>query len=432
MPTTGADPPPDAAAGPPPRSAGAPRPRSILHVDMDQFYAAVELRRRPELKGRPVIVGSDPRGGRGRGVVSAASYEARAFGVRSALPIARAWRLCPHGVFMPVDMPAYLEASAAIHRVFEAMTPLVEPISLDEAFLDVTASGLLMGDGEACARAVQSEVLRQTGLSCSVGVASNKFVAKIASDLRKPGGLVVVPAGRERDFLAPLEVGRLWGVGKVAQSRLTALGVRTIGDLARTPGGVLAQALGREWARHLLELARGEDAREVVAEREAQSIGRETTYDVDTRDPELLRRTLGDLAEDVAARLRRHGRVCRTLQWKYRFDDFETHTRQRPLAPASDHGPDLFAAAWAELRVVLKADPRRLRLMGLSALNLDAAGAGQADLFAVDRDKLRRVDAAVDAVRSRHGADLIKRANQNLGEGSRPRPNRTGFSPRED
>jgi len=397
---------------------------------MDQFYAAVEIKRHPDLKGKPVVIGSDPKGGKGRGVVSTASYEARKFGVRSAMPVSTAWRLCPSAVFLPVDMEAYIAESEAIHKIFESVTPLVEPISLDEAFLDVTGSRLVIGDAETCARHVQSEVLRVTGLSCSVGVASNKFIAKVASDLRKPAGLVVVPPGTERAFLAPLEVGRLWGVGKVAEGRLHALGIKAIGALLAWPEEALAQALGQAWAGHLLELARGEDVRDVISERDAKSVGRETTYDEDTRDVELLRQTLGDLAEDVASRLRRHGWVCRTLQLKYRFEGFETHTRQRPLSPASDHGPELFSAGWNELRVVLKADRRKLRLVGLSAMNLEEErSTGQEELFGASRDKLRRLDAAVDAVRKKHGDETLKRANQSLETGPRHRKRRTGFSP---
>jgi nucleotidyltransferase/DNA polymerase involved in DNA repair len=405
-------------------------PRTILHVDMDQFYAAVEIKRHPELKGKPLVVGSDPKGGKGRGVVSAASYEARRFGVHSALPISTAWRLCPQGVFLPVDMPAYVAASAEIHEVFEALTPLVEPISLDEAFLDVSGSRLMVGDGEACARHVQAEVFRKTALSCSVGVASNKFIAKIASDLKKPGGLVVVPPGQERGFLAPLEVGRLWGVGKVAEKKLRSLGIRTIGDMANWQVRPLSQALGAGWAEHLLALARGEDSRDVQSERESKSVGRETTFDVDTRDIQLLRRTLGDLAEDVSSRLRRLGWTCQTLQLKYRFEGFETHTRQRPLRPTSDHGPDLFLCAWQELRAVLKADARRLRLVGLSAMNLeDASASGQEDLFGPSRAKLNRLNAAVDAVRKRHGEERVKRGNQSPADQQPSHRRRTGFSP---
>ncbi len=387
--------------------------RSILHVDMDQFYAAVEMKRRPELQGKPVVVGSDPQGGRGRGVVSTASYEARRFGIRSAMPISTAWRLCPQAVFLPVDMPAYIAESERIHQVFESLTPLVEPLSLDEAFLDVTASRLLFGDGPACAAWVQAQVRERTGLSCSVGVAPNKFLAKVASDLKKPGGIVVVEAGKEAEFLAPLPVGRLWGVGKVAEAKLQALGIARIGQLAAWPLPALRAALGAGWAEHLRALALGQDERPVETEQAAKSVGRECTFDADTRDTDELRQTLGDLAEDVAARLRRHGWACATLQLKYRFEGFETHTRQRPLRPASDHGPELFRTAWAELKAVLAADPRRLRLVGISAMGLGEA-APQEELFGPSRAKLKRLDAAVDAIREKHGDERLKRANQRM------------------
>jgi nucleotidyltransferase/DNA polymerase involved in DNA repair len=391
-------------------------PRTILHVDMDQFYAAVELKRRPELRGKPVVVGGDPREGKGRGVVSTASYEARKFGIRSAMPVSTAWRLCPQAVFLPVDMPAYIAESEKVHEVFEAMTPQVEPISLDEAFLDVSASRLLYGDGPACARWIQAEVLKRTGLSCSVGVAPNKFLAKVASDLKKPGGLVVVEEGKEAEFLAPLPVGRLWGVGKVAEAKLLSLGIQRIGQLALWPLAALKSALGEGWAEHLGALARGLDARSVEPEHVAKSVGREQTFFEDTRDTEALRQLLGDQAEDVAARLRRHAWTCGTLQLKYRFEGFETHTRQRPLRPATAHGPELFKMAWEEMEAVLAADPRRLRLVGISAMGLEGGDPGQEELFGHKRDKLRKLDAAVDAIRDKHGDDAVKRANQSFRE----------------
>jgi DNA polymerase-4 len=329
-------------------------------------------------------------------------------------------------------MPAYIAESEAIHQVFESVTPMVEPISLDEAFLDVTGSQLLFGDGPACAAHIQAEIKRTTGLSCSVGVATNKFVAKVASDLKKPGGLVVAPPGGEAAFLAPLPVGRLWGVGKVAEAKLASLGIKTIGQLAAWPLPSLNAALGKDWAEHFRALALGQDARTVESERVAKSVGREWTFDEDSRDPGLMQRTLADLAEDVAARLRRHGWLCKTLQLKYRFEGFETHTRQRPLRPPSDHGPLLFATAWEELRAVMKADGRRLRLLGLTAQSLGGAeGDAQAELFGPDRAKQKRLNAAVDAVRERHGDELMKRGNQPLPKDATPkrRPTTTGFSP---
>jgi DNA polymerase-4 len=332
------------------------------------------------------------------------------------MPVSTAWRLCPQAVFLPVDMPAYIAESERIHAVFERVTPLVEPISLDEAFLDVTASSLLFGDGPACARWIQEQVLASTGLSCSVGVAPNKFLAKVASDLKKPGGLVIVEAGKEAEFLAPLPVGRLWGVGKVAEAKLHSLGIQRIGQLAAWPLASLSGALGANWAEHLHALAQGMDARTVEPEHVAKSVGREQTFFDDTRDVDELRQLLGDQAEDVAARLRRHGWTCGTLQLKYRFEGFETHTRQRPLRPASAHGPELFKAAWEELEAVLAADPRRLRLVGISAMALGGDDPGQEELFGHKRDKLRRVDEAVDAIRDKHGDDAVKRANQSFND----------------
>ena len=402
-------------------------PRSILHVDMDQFYAAVEMQRHPELKGKPVIIGSDPKGGSGRGVVSTASYEARVFGVRSALPISSAYKLCPQGVFLPVDMEAYIKVSEQIHEVFEMLTPDVEPLSLDEAFLDVSASSLLFGDGPACAQRIKDEIKARTGLDCSVGVAANKFVAKVASDLRKPDALVVVPPGTEAEFLAPLPIGRLWGVGKASEPQFHRLGIRTIGDLLKAGPGVLKANFGESYTAHLTALAQGLDERAVVSEQRAKSIGRETTFEEDSRDLGLLRQTLADLAEDVAVRLRRHGWVAGQLTVKFRWQGFETHTRQQALRPATAHGPSLFAVANEILKEELEADGRPVRLIGLSAAKIGDAGQGsQAELFGHSQLKQEALDVAMDKVNDRFGDEALKRGNQSL---DAPRRTRTGFSP---
>ena len=404
-------------------------PRTILHVDMDQFYAAVELQRRPELRGRPVIIGSDPKGGQGRGVVSTASYEARVFGVRSALPISTAYKLCPQGVFLPVDMAAYIKVSEQINEVFEELTPDVEPLSLDEAFLDVSASSLLFGDGPACARRVKDEIKSRTGLNCSVGVAANKFVAKVASDLRKPDALVVVPPGTEAAFLAPLPIGRLWGVGKASEPQFIRLGIRCIGDLLKAGPGVLKASFGESYTAHLTALAQGLDERPVVSEHRAKSVGRETTFEDDTRDLGLLRQTLADLSEDVAVRLRRHGWVAGQLTVKFRWQGFETHTRQQALRPATSHGPSLFAVAREILKEELGADGRPLRLIGLSAGKIADAGQGsQAELFGHPQVKQEALDVAMDKVNDRFGDEALKRGNQSL---DAPKRVRTGFSPAE-
>jgi DNA polymerase-4 len=400
--------------------------RSILHVDMDQFYAAIEMARHPELKGKPVIIGADPRQGRSRGVVSTASYEARVFGVRSAMPISTAWKLCPQGVYLPVDMPAYVAVSAQIHEAFEALTPEVEPLSLDEAFLDVSASSLLFGDGVACAQRVKADILARTGLTCSVGVATNKFVAKVASELHKPDGLVPVAAGEEQAFLAPLAIGRLWGVGKVAEAQFLRLGVRRIGDLLCTDRRLLRSAFGPSYVDHVLALAQGQDPRPVESEQRAKSIGRETTFEEDTRDFALLRQTLADLAEDVAGRLRRHGWNAGQLTVKFRWEGFETHTRQAPLRPLSSHGPQLFALARQLLKEELRADGRKLRLIGLSAGRIgEGAAEAQAELFGHSQERRSALDHALDKVHDRFGDASLKRGNQSL---EAPHRVRTGFS----
>src|SRR5512145_2270162 len=277
--------------------------RAITHVDMDAFYASVEQRDRPELRGRPVIVGADPRG---RGVVSACSYEARVYGVRSAMPISRAYRLCPHGVYLPVDMDKYARVSAEIMAILGDFSPLVEPVSVDEAFLDLTGTETLWGPAAEAVRRIKSRIRAETGLTASAGLAANKFVAKVASDLQKPDGLVVVAAGGEAMFLAPLPIERLWGVGKATAKELQALGVTTIGQLQSLSPAVLAARLGPH-GPDLLDLAFGRDARPVESFSLAKSMGAETTFGRDCRDLARLEKTLRGQAERVARELRADG-----------------------------------------------------------------------------------------------------------------------------
>ena len=320
-------------------------PRTILHLDMDAFYAAVEQRDRPELRGKPVVIGADPRGGRGRGVVSTASYEARRFGVGSAMPISKAYRLCPTGVYLPPDMEKYAAVSKEVMAILRRFTTAVEPISIDEAFLDVTRSRRAFGDGETIARALKGAIRNETELTASVGVASSKLVAKVASDIRKPDGLVVVPPGTEAAFLAPLPVRRLWGVGPKMEEELAKLGVATIGDLARLP----AERLEHRFATHghdLLKLARGEDDREVFEESsEAKSMGAEHTFDEDTADLTRLRATLRDLADTVTRRLRAHDLEGRTITLKYRDETFRTVTRASTLDQPTSESNAIFDLA---------------------------------------------------------------------------------------
>jgi DNA polymerase-4 len=379
-------------------------PRIIIHVDMDAFYASVEQRDRPELFGRPVIVGADPRG---RGVVSAASYEARRFGVHSAMPIGRAARLCPSAVFLPVDMEKYARVSREIMAVLADYTPLVEPLSIDEAFLDVTASRGLLGDGAAIARSIKSRIRTETRLTASVGVASNKFVAKVASDLRKPDGLVVVEPGMEAVFLSPLPVSRLWGVGRVTGARLEAMRIRTIGQLAAMPEHLLRPRFGRG-AALLLALARGLDDRPVEPETAPKSMGAEETFERDHRDRERLEVTLRAQAERVARELRAQGYAGRSVTLKLRFADFTTLTRTHTGGPTQDGLRIYREAATLLARVPLD---RPVRLIGLSVSGLGPAGAGQLSLLEPDAARRERLARAVDRLVERFGERSIRPAS---------------------
>jgi nucleotidyltransferase/DNA polymerase involved in DNA repair len=371
---------------------------------MDAFYAAVEQRDRPELLGKPVIVGADPKGGRGRGVVSTASYEARRFGVFSAMPISVAYRLCPKGVYLRVDMEKYVTVSRQVMAVLRRFTNLVEPISIDEAFLDVTGSERAFGPGETIARRLKHEVRAATGLTASVGVAASKLVAKVASDIRKPDALVVVAPGTEAAFLAPLPIRRLWGVGPKLEEELAKLGVVTIGDLAALPDARLARRLGVH-GHDLKLLALGQDQRPVAAEPgEAKSLGQEHTYDDDTADPETLRRTLRTLADSVGARLRSHDLRGRTLTLKYRDETFRTLTRSQTLGKATDSSDVLFAVA---ARLFESVHGRlKVRLLGIYCSGFGAQE--QLDLFAAAPSA---ADQLKDTLAERFGEGALVRAS---------------------
>lgn len=396
---------------------------SILHVDMDAFFAAVEQRDRPELRGRPVVVGAGPAE---RGVVSTASYEARAFGVHSAMPSREAAKRCPDAVFVPVDSRKYRAVSARIFEIFERFTPTVEKLSIDEAFLDVTGAHRLFGSSEDIARAVKQAVRDETGLTASVGVAPNKFLAKLASDLDKPDGITVVPTTPPEitAFLAPLPVRRLWGVGAVTQGRLAVAGVGTIGDLQACSFRELARCVGSHLAGHLQRLARGEDLREVLAEPTAEkSISREHTFPVDCSSAQKVKQVLSDLVEDVGRRLREDGRQARTAHLKLRWKGFKTVTRQcRIDLPGSD---DLTLRRVAErlLDELTLAHPVRLVGFGVSDLRENASG--QLSLFEATPDDMNRRDSlsrSVDRIRDTYGRDSIRRASRvdSLADGDNP------------
>jgi DNA polymerase-4 len=377
--------------------------RSILHVDLDAFFASVEQRDRPELRGRPVIVGGG--GPHQRGVVSAASYEARRFGVHSAMSMREAGRRCPDGVFLPVDGRRYQAASRDVMAVLRRFSPLVEPISIDEAFLDVTASADLFGDGPTIARRIKDDVKSDVGLTVSVGVASTKLVAKIASDLRKPDGLVVVPPGDEVAFLAPLPIGRLWGVGERTAAALADFGVKTIGDLAALPPDVVLRRFGKHGAS-LIDRAHGMDADPVHDGDPAKSVGHEHTFDADTTDRELIERTLLAMSDGVAARLRSAGVRAGTIAVKIRDSSFRTITRQRTLAEPTDMTEPIYQIALELARPEVRGI--RVRLLGVTASNL--GDREQLLMFSSDDPKRRHATEAADAVRRRFGEDAMTRA----------------------
>ena len=380
-----------------------PVDRTILHVDLDAFFAAVEQRDRPELRGKPVIVGGG--GPNQRGVVSTASYEARVFGVHSAMPLRTAGALCPHGIFLPVDGRKYSRVSKEVLAVLRRFTPLVQPISIDEAFLDVTGSRKLFGDGETIGRAIKSAVSDEVGLTISVGVARTKLVAKIASDLRKPDGLVVVPPGTEAAFLAPLPIARLWGVGAKSAAMLSEYGVRTIGDLAALPDDLLERRFGKVGAM-IGDRARGLDA-DTVSERDpAKSIGHEHTFDVDSSDREVIERSLLGLSEGVAGRLRDSGVKASTVTVKIRDSSFHTITRQRTLKEPTDLTEPIFRTALDLARPEVRG--KKIRLLGVTASGLGETD--QLSLFGSDDPRRRRVVEAEDLVRHRYGDRAITRA----------------------
>jgi DNA polymerase-4 len=390
------------------RSHGMPlSPLTILHVDMDAFYASVEQRDRPELRGQPVVVG----GISGRGVVCAASYEARPFGVRSAMPMTQAKRLCPHAVFLPVRMSHYAEIGRQIREILHTFTPLVEPLSLDEAFLDIRGCEGLFGAAPDIARKIKTRIQSEIGLDASVGVAPNKFLAKLASDISKPNGLLEVAPEAVAEFLAPLPVSRLWGVGAKSERRLHALGLRTLGQLAAWPEQSLAEHFG-EMGRHLWRLAHGQDDRPVVADRDAKSISTETTFAHDIGDLTVLRAWLLDLVDHLATRLRQAGVWSRTIDLKIRSADFQTRSRSKTLPAATNVTKVIWKAVVELFDQSLSSDFLPLRLLGVGAAKLTREPVTQGDLF--DSDSHHRdsaLDHTIDTIRAQFGSGSIQRGN---------------------
>lgn len=378
------------------------RQRLVMHVDMDAFFASIEQRDHEEYRGKPLIVG----GLSGRGVVSTCSYEARRFGVHSAMPIVRAKRLCPQGIFVEGDYAHYRAVSDEIFAIFSRYAPVVEPLSIDEAFLDLTGMELLMKTPRSYAERLKAEIRGKTGLVASVGIAPNKFLAKLASDLEKPDGLVIITEEGKQAVLDPLPVGRIWGVGEKTAARLEALRIRTIGQLRRTLREKLVRSLGAHMADHLLALASGIDARPVAPREAAKSIGKEVTFPADIESAEEVERVLLDLSEKVGYRLRRKGVKGRTIQLKLRLSDFRTYTRSRTLPEATWYDREIYETALALCRAL--GVHQGVRLLGISVSGFDTSGAISLFREEVHKESLY---AAIDAIKKRFGEQGITKAH---------------------
>lgn len=383
-----------------------PRVRSIIHVDLDAFFASVEELENPALRGLPLIVGGDPDK---RGVVSSCSYAARKFGVRSAMPMFQALRLCPQAIRLPGRHDLYGAYSRRVMAILEDSAPVVEQLSIDEAFLDVTGCELISGTAPVIARRIQERVLADVGLPCSLGVATNKTVAKIATDSGKPNGLVVVPPGTEAEFLAPFIVEVIPGVGKKTAARLHALGVRSVRQLAHLPLARLRDEFGAH-GEQLHGLARGLDDSPVTATHETKSVSQERTFDRDTTDAAQIRRCLLECSQGVGSELRRQRLMARTVTLKLRFHDFETLSRGVTLSFPSDVDDVLYETTCALLASAWTGR-RKVRLVGVRASNLLHEVAYQLQLFDQEQDKQARVARAIDEIRQRFGADAITRAS---------------------
>lgn len=383
--------------------------RKILHVDMDAFFAAVEQLDNPSYRGKPVIVGGDPHG---RGVVSTCSYEARKFGVHSAMPLKEALRRCPNGLFLPVRSSRYEEISQRIMGILREYTPLVEPLSLDEAFLDLTGSERIFGPAETIARTIVDRIASEIGLSASVGLAPNKLLAKIGSDLRKPHGFVVITPENASQFLENLPVGKLWGVGAKTEQILNKMGIRTIGMLGRVAPHRLVEQFG-EVGYQLHRLARGLDERPVLAEEEVKSIGHEITFQTDTNDRDFLAGVLLCLAEQVARRLRQHQVKGRIITVKIRDHNFNTISKRTTLATATDFEEQIYNEAIELFRLAqAQWGNRKIRLLGISVSGFGQQQGVQMGLFdqteaSPNSGELRRLHQALDTLKDRFGEDII-------------------------
>jgi DNA polymerase-4 len=374
---------------------------TILHVDMDAFFASVTERDHPELKGKAVVIGAGV-----RGVVTSANYEARKFGIKAAMPVGRAQRLAPHAIFIPPDHKRYSEVSEHIMEIFHSFTPLVEPISLDEAFLDVTKARRLLGDGRAIATAIRAKVEAQEGITCSVGIASSKFIAKLASQRCKPNGILEIPTDRVLTFLHPLPVSALWGVGPKTNEALERLGLHTVGDIAQTPQQTLIRALGQAAGESLYELAWGRDDRDVIPEEPDKSISAAETFDRDIDDPEIVAKEILRMCERASSRMRERSLFAKTITLKVRFADFTMVNRSKTLPLPIDTTHEIYEVAKA-LYEALSIERARIRLVGVSLENLHTDTHEQLVLGARE-SSWRELQGGIDAAKARFGRDSVR------------------------
>ena len=380
----------------------------ILHVDMDAFYAAIELRDNPSLAGKPVVVGGSTSG---RGVIMAASYEARKFGLHSAMPGVQAKRLCPHAIFVKPRMAVYSAVSKQIREIFNRFTPVFEPLSWDEAFLDVVGSEKLFGDAETIGRKIKSAIADELNLIASVGVAPNKFLAKVASDLEKPNGFVVVRPLEVTDFLDPLDVKRVWGIGPKTQKKFLRLGVQRIGQLRKLPMETLKLLFGLN-ADHYYRLARGIDTRQVVPDRMAKNVGHESTFSQDIGDDDALESWIWELSDQVGRRLRRNQIFGKTIRVKIRFYNFRTISRSKTITTRTSATREIAETSLGLLRAVRTEQRDSVRLLGVSVGSLSSQVHQQQQLFDQEQDqRAKQIDSAADAIRDRFGNAAMKRGS---------------------
>jgi nucleotidyltransferase/DNA polymerase involved in DNA repair len=376
---------------------------------MDAFFAAVEVRDDPSLAGKPVIIGADPKGGKGRGVVSTCSYEARKYGIHSAMPVSTAFRKCPGGIFLRGNMRKYSEISHQVFDILEEFTPDIQPVSIDEAFMDITGSAHLFGGAARTCKRIRARIKQATGLTASLGMAPNMMTAKIASDLDKPNGLVIVTEKGLRGFLSPLPAGRLWGVGPRTLRTLALMGIKTIGDIARTPRKKMKESLGAH-GDHLWKLANGMDRRQVETSDVTASVGNEHTFETDTTDLPLVKDVIMYLSEKVSRRLRQRGLRGKTVTLKIRFSDFRTYTRARTLDNSTNFVDIIYSTALDRL-TEFDVSTRPVRLIGVKVSSLNETS-WKNDLFEGTTgpdDKKERIHRALDRITARYGSGAVRR-----------------------